>query len=117
MSEENNQNPEASLVQDAPSHESGEIIEVEWQELEELIRIRSELLNLDAHLSSLLLEHEKIKRELLFRSDNLRSTMYDHGAQIRKSKNIDPSLVYELKLPESEGGKGYFVRKDAETDQ
>ena len=122
MSEENKQNledqesVESSETQDAPGHESGEIIEVEWEELTQIIQIREELLRLETHLSRALLEHEKAKREILSRTELLQNAMYEQGSQIRNLKNIDPSLVYELKLPESQGGKGYFVRKDAESN-
>ena len=121
MSEENKQNPEdqelskSSEAPDQPGLESGEIIEVEWEELTQIIQIREELLKLETHLSRVLLEHEKVKRQILSRTELLQNAMYEQGAHVRSLKNIDPSLVYELKLPEAQGGKGYFVRKDAES--
>ena len=105
MSEENKENLENSTTK--------EIIEIEWEELQEIVSIRNSLLELENYLSSVLLRQEKEKKALLNRSESLQNSMYQAGAAIRATKNIDPELTYELKLPDSEGEKGYFVRKDS----
>jgi hypothetical protein len=38
--------------------------------------------------------------------------LYNMAQNLQKSKNIDDSLTYELKLPAAPGEKGYFLRKD-----
>ena len=73
---------------------------------------RRAFLELDSHISSMLLRHEKEKMNLLVRSSDLERKMYELSQKIRETKNMDPSLTYELKLPTKAGEKAYFVRKD-----
>ena len=40
------------------------------------------------------------------------NAMYSLAGQLKKEKNIDPNLTYELKLPSSQEEKAYFIRKD-----
>ena len=95
--------PEATEEQ-APTSTS-EIVEISWEEVAPVIE-------LDSHISSMLLRHEKEKMNLLVRSSDLERKMYELSQKIREAKNMDPSLTYELKLPTKAGEKAYFVRKD-----
>ena len=90
---------------------SDEIVEVEWHEVEPALSLRQRLLNLDDQLSSMLLNFEKQKATLVAQSIQLEEHLQVLGRQLRDSKQIDPSLIYELKLPQTAGEKAYFVRK------
>ena len=102
--------PEATEEQ-APTSTS-EIVEISWEEVAPVMETRREFLELDSHISSMLLRHEKEKMNLLVRSSDLERKMYELSQKIREAKNMDPSLTYELKLPTKAGEKAYFVRKD-----
>lgn len=107
MSEEQKQEQEQNL----PNTE--EIIELEWEEVENIFNIRNAWLDADSRLSSLLLSLEKQKAILLARSQELETLMYETGASLRDQKQISDEITYELKLPSAVGEKGYFVRKDS----
>ena len=108
MSEEQKQEQEKN----APSTE--EIIELEWEEVENIFNIRNAWLDADSRLSSLLLNLEKQKVVLLARSQELEALMYETGSNLRDQKEISDEVTYELKLPSAPGEKGYFVRKDSQ---
>ena len=107
MSEEQKQEQEKN----APSTE--EIIELEWEEVENIFNIRNAWLDADSRLSSLLLNLEKQKAVLLARSQELEALMYETGSNLSDQKEISDEVTYELKLPSAPGEKGYFVRKDS----
>lgn len=107
MSEEKKQEQEQNL----PS--TDEIIELEWEEVENIFNIRNAWLDADSRLSSLLLSFEKQKAVLLARSQELEAMMYETGSNLRDEKQISDEVTYELKLPSAQGEKGYFLRKDS----
>ena len=92
---------------------SSDVVEVEWEEVQQLVRVRAALLETDSQLSRLLINYEKQKFKLLSRAEELEDAMYQLGAELKDSKKIDQSLTYELKLPESEGEKAYFLKKES----
>jgi hypothetical protein len=107
MSEEKKKEQEQNL----PS--TDEIIELEWEEVENIFNIRNAWLDADSRLSSLLLNFEKQKAALLARSQELEAMMYETGSNLRDEKQISDEVTYELKLPSALGEKGYFLRKDS----
>tara|TARA_S200000501_G_C20852174_1_gene756138 strand:+ start:383 stop:721 length:339 start_codon:yes stop_codon:yes gene_type:complete len=111
MSEEN-QNQVTEEVEEATEANSNEVVEVEWEEVEELLKVRKRLSEVDLTLSSMMLEFEKKKQSLLTENFRLREYMYQLGEQLRDQKNIDATHTYELKLPKAPGEKGYFIRKE-----
>ena len=40
------------------------------------------------------------------------SDLYNMAQTLQKGFNVNTEITYELKLPQKEGEKGYFVRKD-----
>ena len=105
MSEENKPQEEAQVT--AP-----EVVEIEWEEIQEVLGIREAMLDAEDQLSRWLLEVEKQKTKSLHRVNQLEKALYSAGVQLRDSKGVSGDVTYELKLPTSEGEKGYFIRKD-----
>lgn len=110
---------EAEVEQSPPSPEvepalrSDEIIEVPWEEVEQLYRIREYSKQLDGQLADICLRFEKTKQNLLSRISECETFLFNSGTTLKDSKNIDPAVSYELKLPKEEGEKAFFVRKDS----
>lgn len=104
MSEENKTQEEQPKTQ--------EVVEVEWEDVKEILSVRAAFMQTETYLSRLLLDTEKQKSKLLDRLNQLEIGMYELGAQLKSEKGIDDDLTYELKLPASEGEKGYFIRKE-----
>ncbi len=114
MSEEN-ENQVTQEVEEAREEvekNSSEVVEVEWGEIEQLLRVRERLSEVDFTLSTMMLEFEKKKQSLLNENLKLREHMYQLGEQLRDQKNLEASHTYELKLPQAPGEKGYFIRKE-----
>ena len=88
MSEEN-QNQVTEEVEEATEANSNEVVEVEWEEVEELLKVRKRLSEVDLTLSSMMLEFEKKKQSLLTENFRLREYMYQLGEQLRDQKNIN----------------------------
>ena len=99
-------------VEPSPSPRSDEIIEVSWEAVRALFELKVAAAQTEAQLSNLLLQHEKNKANFLDRLSEMESQLYNTAFSLRNSLEISPDLVYELKLPQKEGEKGYFIRKD-----
>lgn len=100
-----------------PSEETGkqvtqEIVEVEYEELEEILLLRQNVQNLEINFAKFLVQSEKKKLSLLDNLNQAEAITFQKAKQLQESKNIDPTLTYELKLPDQKGEKGYFIRKD-----
>ena len=89
-----------------------EIVEISWEEVSELVATRRAYAELENHLAGMMLTFEKQKRELMDRSSQLEARMFDIASVLKDNNNIDPRLTYEIKLPQQEGEKAYFIRKD-----
>ncbi len=94
------------------SENSSEIIELEWTEVEQIFNLRRDLTNIEAHFSTMCLNFEKRKSEILRTMSEYESAMYGLANQLKGSKNINSELTYELKLPTNPEEKAYFLRKD-----
>lgn len=90
-----------------------EVIDVEWGEVEQLFRVNTYSKQLESQLAEMCLRHEKMKQNLLSRISECETFMFNSGTSLKDSCNIDPNLTYELKLPNQEGEKAFFLRKDA----
>ena len=89
------------------------VIELEWEEVREIFEIRKALVGVESTLSSMMLEFEKRKAAFLHRARELEASMYQAGGDLRLKKQLNEELTYEVKLPSTEGEKGYFIRKDS----
>ena len=91
---------------------SNEVVELTWQEVEPIITVRAQLREYENELAAMLLAYEKRKLIFLDRISNLEEAMISSAKNLRDSKGIDSESPYELKLPTSQGEKGYFIRKE-----
>ena len=110
MSEENNN--EIEQVETPEAESTPEIIEVEWEKVEEVYTLRAHLVNLESRLSAMCLNFEKSKRQLLNAITESESAMYASAATLKDNEGIPEQATYELKLPSVTGEKGYFIRKE-----
>ena len=108
MSEENQKTEEVAQQEKV----TDEIVEISWEEVSELVDVRRAYAELENHLAGMLLTFEKQKVELLKRSSELESKMFDIASTLKDANDIDPRLTYEIKLPQQEGEKAYFIRKN-----
>ena len=99
-----------STTTDTPQSE--EVIEVEWEEVQHIHEFRNKIVDLENYFSNMCLTYEKNKANLMTQIVYGQNDLYNMAQTLQKSKNIDESLTYELKLPVSAGEKGYFLRKD-----
>lgn len=100
-------------VQEESEFFSEDVLELTWDETKEIAQARSLLQETESQLSRLMIQFEKQKKALFERSLNLESFMYKAASELKDLKKIDPNLTYEMKLPQKEGEKGYFIRKDS----
>ena len=120
MSDENNNLNVQDLTEESPEQQESspsglkedEIIEIEWDQVEDLFHNRQALTQTEQFLSKMVLDHEKRKAQLLARIQNLEAMMYEKASSLRDDLSVSPQLTYELKLPQAEGEKAYFLRKD-----
>lgn len=108
---------EAAEVQEVqpptqPTLRSDEVIDIEWEQVEQLYRVNTYSKQLESQLAEMCLRHEKTKQNLLSRISECETFLFNSGTTLKDSCNIDPSLTYELKLPNQEGEKAFFLRKD-----
>lgn len=89
-----------------------EVVEIPWEEAEQLVRLRAALAESEQYTSSFLLTVEKRKASLLSRMAEIESALYEQANAIRDTKNLNPDWSFELKLPAEQGEKGYFIRKE-----
>jgi hypothetical protein len=89
-----------------------EVIEVEWGEIEHIHDFKNKVADLENYFSNMCLTYEKSKANIMTQIVYGQNDLYNMAQSLQKSKNIDESLTYELKLPAAPGEKGYFLRKD-----
>tara|TARA_B100000131_G_C18073355_1_gene595392 strand:- start:704 stop:1081 length:378 start_codon:yes stop_codon:yes gene_type:complete len=90
----------------------GEIIDIEWEQVQPIFEFKARLEDLEAYFANMCLQFEKEKINLMTQITYGQNDLYSMAQELQKSKNIDESLTYELKLPTESGQKGFFVRKD-----
>ena len=100
-------------VEEAPALKSSEVIDVEWEEVEQIYKVNQYSKQLESQLAEMCVRHEKTKMNILTRISECETFLFSSGNSLKDSSGIDPSLTYELKLPEQEGEKAFFLRKDA----
>ena len=109
---------EATETNGAPAPESAEdmkfqeVVEIPWEEVQETLQLRVSLTQAEEQVSTFLLNAEKRKTMLMSRLAELESSLYQAANALRETKALNPDWAYELKLPDEQGEKGYFVRKE-----
>lgn len=91
---------------------ASDVIELEWEEISEVFAIQQETKGMENYFSNMVLGFEKTKSAILGRLFQMEEVLYAKAEEVKVNKGVDPALTYELKLPEAEGEKGYFVRKE-----
>lgn len=92
---------------------SESVLELTWDETKDITQARTLLQETESQLSRMMIQFEKQKANLLDRFSKLESFMFQSATALKDAKKINPELTYELKLPQNEGEKGYFIRKDS----
>ncbi len=115
MTEQAEENVLSQEVQEEKEEQTqtADVVEIEWEIMEELVRIKQELARTENAMAAFLLDIEKKKISALDRISALEEAALATARRIQKEKGLDEEAVYELRLPSSEGEKGYFIRKDS----
>ena len=113
MSSEQNekQSEEKSTTEttEVPTHP--EVVELSWEESESTVKLRHSFLETEEYLAKFLLDTERKRDYIMRKMNDLENNLYVTARELRERKGLNPDWQYELKLPESPGEKGYFVRK------
>jgi hypothetical protein len=88
-----------------------DIIELDWEEIQDVFAAREELAGLHGYLSNMMLQFEKTKKSLVERAIEMETDLYKRATEIKDSKNVGDDLTYELKLPNKAEEKGYLIKK------
>ena len=91
-----------------------EVVEVPWEEIEQVSSLKQAVGDTEEYISRFLLDVEKRKGMLLNRLGEMESALYQQAQTIKQGKNLNPDWTFELKLPENQGEKAYFIRKHEE---
>ena len=91
---------------------SDEIVEIPWESVEDIFNFKQKLENLENYFSDMCLTFEKNKASLMAQIMYGQSDLYNMAQTLQKGFNVNTEITYQLKLPQKEGEKGYFVRKD-----
>lgn len=91
--------------------ENKEIIEVEWEKVENLFEMRNNLATLQQNLANMCLDFEKTKHIYLQQITNTETVINQQGASLLEETGGDPTKTYELKMPTGPGEKAYFILK------
>ena len=114
MSEEQNNSQEQLAPQEETTETEAEvqdIVPVEWEVVRETFELRQEQLRAQEYVARFLLDTERQKADLLARLDMMENNVYESAAALREVVGVDPSIAYELKLPEVPEEKAHFIRK------
>tara|TARA_B100000963_G_scaffold326152_1_gene312963 strand:+ start:173 stop:598 length:426 start_codon:yes stop_codon:yes gene_type:complete len=91
-----------------------EIIDIDWETIRPVYEMKNQVKQMEQYFANMCLEFEKSKANLISQITYAQNDLYIMAQTIQKSKNIDESLTYELKLPANPEEKGYFLRKDSQ---
>lgn len=95
----------------AEENQFQEVVEVSWEEIEQVSNLKQAVAETEQYVSNFLLDVEKRKGMLLNRLGEMENALYQQAQAIKQSKNLNPEWTFELKLPEKQGDKAYFIRK------
>ena len=105
-------NQEVESTEETQEPTTNDIVEIEWELVRETYENRATLIQTEQYFSNMLLQHEKRKAEILGEVARLESNLYTRASALREELNLSQELTYELKLPQKEGEKAYFLRKE-----
>ena len=89
-----------------------EVVEIDWEKVQPVFEFRQKLQDLETYFSSMCLQFEKSKANLMNQIVYGQNDLYTMAQNLQKDLNVSENLTYELKLPATPGEKGYFLRKD-----
>lgn len=89
-----------------------EVVEVEWEQAQNLAKMKQALTELEDYTSSFLLSVERRKGAMFAQIGEIEKAMYQEAQQLKQQNELNPDWAYELKLPEKTGDKAYFIRKE-----
>ena len=89
-----------------------EVVEVEWDQVQPLVKMKQALTELENYTSDFLLSVERRKGAMFAQISELERAMYQQAQQLKTQSELNSEWSYELKLPEKTGDKGYFIRKE-----
>ena len=98
-------------VETQESVENKDIVEIQWEEIEDVFGLRRDLMELEQYLSQAFLNFEKTRTAVMNRIIAAEGRMYNSAEELKILKGIEPNEPYELKMPTSEGDKAYFVKR------
>lgn len=110
--EHSTQDSEATEAPDASQASFQEIVEIPWEKVEGVFRIRENMYQNQQQLSGFLLEMERRKLHLLDRLAEMENSLYAAANQLKQECETNPEWTYELKLPQNPEEKAYLVRKE-----
>ena len=91
---------------------SSEIVEVDWEKVEHIWNIRESLAVAEEEFKRASLDYEKLKFGMLAKIAEAQNVLYQKAEMLREESGISKEIVYELKLPQNQGEKAYFLRKE-----
>jgi|TARA_R100000030_G_scaffold98388_1_gene88284 hypothetical protein len=103
---------EAADLNKSTNTNNSEIVEVDWENIQPVFEFKQKLQNLETYFSSMCLQFEKNKANLMNQIVYGQSDLFNMAQSLQRSLNVNENLTYELKLPTAPGEKGYFLRKD-----
>ena len=114
VTQEEQQDPQPNSAEGVPSAAtiSQEVVEVSWEEVQPVYRLREALRGAQQFASNLLMEQEKQRRRVFDNIDGMEKSMYEAAAVLKEELSLHPEWVYEFKLPANPGEKAYFIRKE-----
>lgn len=95
-----------------PEQDQREVIEVSWEDAEQVVALREVMQQTRINLSEMLLQHERAKRQMLTRLDSVEAEIYNIASSLQEKYSVNTEWTYEFKLPSAEGEKAYFIRKE-----
>ena len=121
MAEEKNEinfaetSEEKSTTEEQQEGQFADVVEVQWEDLEELLMARQNFSDNQSLLTDMFLTYERRKQNLLSRLGQLEAQMNDIARSLQEKHELNVDWTYELKLPTQLGEKGYFIRKQDES--
>lgn len=114
MSEENNNEVEATTDNNTEETETTEVVsegtvEVPWEDMQMILFNRGNLSVAETQLGQLTAEFERRKSGILRSMGDAQNSIQQEVKRLREKTNISSDVDCYLNLPEEEGGPGKFV--------
>jgi hypothetical protein len=86
--------------------------DLEWEEVKDIFLAKNTLSDTEQKFAALCLQWEKTKVSYMSDILNLESFIRTTAEELMEAKKLDQSQTHELKLPNTEGEKGYFLTRE-----